>query len=154
MLPGELGYEAGRRAAQAAVRAAQQLVPSHKWSRVRIYGDLERWFARSDWIVGWWEGMRLSPFVGLGGLYGYIVPPLGAHPSGQPPGAVQGGVYQEGGRVIWRGLIRSSLAKHFPASVSAPAAGPGRTECESRSVAGRRPSGGRSPRARTRRRSS
>ena len=65
--PGPRGTEAGRRAASSAIVAAARLgVPP----RTRIYADLEGWMASPEWLLGWWERMYESPYLGLGGLYG------------------------------------------------------------------------------------
>ena len=37
---------------------------------VRIYCDLEGWRAQPDWLRGWWDAMYVSPYVGMGGIYG------------------------------------------------------------------------------------
>lgn len=64
---GEGAYRSGREHGERAVGIAKQLaIPAN----VRIYCDLEGWRANPDWIRGWWGALYVSPYAGMGGLYG------------------------------------------------------------------------------------
>ena len=75
------GYADGLAHANRALSAAKGIsVPAG----VRIYLDIEPEFQPSpDWLLGWWEGMKASPYAGTGGVYANpdmlnIVRPYGA----------------------------------------------------------------------------
>ena len=64
---GVAGYRSGRQHAEEAVRCARALNVPHN---VRIYCDLEGWQATPQWLRGWWDAMYMSPYAGMGGIYG------------------------------------------------------------------------------------
>lgn len=66
-ISGPAGYRSGHDHAEAAVSIAIGLSVPHN---VRIYCDLEGWRATPEWLRGWFDAMYMSPYVGMGGIYG------------------------------------------------------------------------------------
>jgi hypothetical protein len=114
-LRGTMGHEAGRRAARGAALEAGRL---HVPVGVRIYADLEGWTASVDWLVGWWDGMRDSPYLGLGGLYGRggnFVPEMRRDPL-HPPGRYSG---------VWSTVLPDAARRAAPGQLAELMAGTG-----------------------------
>lgn len=77
-LQGAAARECGRRAAIDAIALASSLgIRAGVVATTRLFLDLERWSVSPDLILGWFERMQDSPFVGLGGLYGRVFPSFG-----------------------------------------------------------------------------
>lgn len=76
-LRGAAARDRGRRAAANAIAVASSLgFRPGVVATTRLFLDLERWPVPPDLILGWFERMGDSPFLGLGGLYGRC-----SHPS-------------------------------------------------------------------------
>lgn len=65
-----LAYQYGGDDCRSALSIARRLIPESDRPGVRIYYDLEGWNFPPEWLRGWWDTMRSSEFLGIGGLYG------------------------------------------------------------------------------------
>jgi hypothetical protein len=67
---GTAGFNAGKDAADDAIKRAQNPLKVPEEDTIWIYANIEGgWKVSSDWILGWWQKMYDSSYGGVGGLY-------------------------------------------------------------------------------------